>query len=310
MVLRQGNRRPGRDISTGIVLCAYAMAEFRSRAAASAWPSSGPGLRLCRGRGHVQDGGFVTAIGYGSDVSGVCRGWGLGIPQPKRGCRIGCRCPRVCAWVRGSSGQGDWHPPAFPWVPYRLPVSSCLSGASGTSGPGAWHPLAPSWVPRPGSVLVSVLSWLFFSSVLRCSLFFSFPLWKWLPCRLGCWRISFCSMRTAIDSIDLSLGDDVYSSSLVMLFLARLLCLVFGWLPLPCCWRLTCFCLRLVSRLACPLVCIWLPGCSCSLLCWVLCPELVSPVFGSWSCARNCVIHAVRRGCCMGRAFTQVKCRG
>ena len=36
------------------------------------------------------------------------------------------------------------------------------------------------------------------------------------------------AVSTATDSIDMSLGDGVCSSSLVMLFLARLLCSVFG----------------------------------------------------------------------------------
>ena len=93
--------RMGRDANSGIVQCAHDMAEIRSRSAASSSPSSGPGQRLrfcCLLRGSA----------------------GLGISQPCRGCRIFCRYPSVCAWVRGSSG------------------------------PGAWHPLAPTWVPRPG----------------------------------------------------------------------------------------------------------------------------------------------------------------
>ena len=40
------------------------------------------------------------------------QGWGRGIPQPFRGCRIGCRSLRVCAAVLGSFWSGAWHPPA------------------------------------------------------------------------------------------------------------------------------------------------------------------------------------------------------
>ena len=40
------------------------------------------------------------------------QGWGLGIPQPFRGCRIGCRSLRVCAVVLGSLWSAAWHLPA------------------------------------------------------------------------------------------------------------------------------------------------------------------------------------------------------
>ena len=61
----RGNRRPGRDIKTRIVLCAYGMAEVRSCSVAygmaevrscsgaPAWPRSGRALWLLLGRGHL-----------------------------------------------------------------------------------------------------------------------------------------------------------------------------------------------------------------------------------------------------------------
>ena len=45
-MLLRGNRRPGRDTNTGIVLCAYCMAEVRSCSGASAWPRSWRRRRL------------------------------------------------------------------------------------------------------------------------------------------------------------------------------------------------------------------------------------------------------------------------
>ena len=109
-----------------------------------AWPRSGPGRRLRRGRDQVHIGGFVVAeirccsAALPWPRSGPVRRlrfcWllrGSGMSQPFHGCRIGCRYPRECAWVRGSSGQGAWHPPAISWVPYTSWVSSRLSAASG-----------------------------------------------------------------------------------------------------------------------------------------------------------------------------------
>ena len=132
------------------------MAEIRPRSVASSWPRSGAARRLRRGRGQVQLGGFVSVVFFWGRQD-----WGLGIPQPIRGCRIGCRYPRVCAWVRGSSGQGAWHPPALPWVPYRLPVSSRLSGASGVHGARGLASLGPFLGAKAGCrVRLGVLSWL------------------------------------------------------------------------------------------------------------------------------------------------------
>ena len=62
------------------------------------------------------------------------------------------------------------------------------------------------------------------------------------------------AVSTATDSIDMFLGDGVCSSSLVMPFLARLLCSVFGC-PFRVVLRLySFFSFRSVSRLACLLI--------------------------------------------------------
>ena len=118
------------------------------------------------------------------------QGWGLGIPQPFRGCRRGCRYLRVCAWVRGSSGQGAWHPPARPWVPKRLPVSA--SGVHGARG------LASSWVPRP--VFFSVAS-----SLCQCC-WCSFLFWRQGVFEATSSLISSCQSVCSAPSEPVSIG--------------------------------------------------------------------------------------------------------
>ena len=108
-------------------------------------------------------------VASGSRVVSLClsrcfgsrQGWGLGIPQPFRGCRKGCRYPRHCPGLRGSSGQGAWHPLAPSWVPRpfffsRSPrVSVSVVGAPFCSGvrvflepPCHRFPVAKVFVPR------------------------------------------------------------------------------------------------------------------------------------------------------------------
>ena len=84
---------------------------------------------------------------------------------------------------------------------------------------------------RPGVLLVFVLSGVCFSSVLRCSFLFLFQLSTAEVASLSVGHsahLIVAAVSTATDSIDLFLGDGVCSSSLVMPFLARLLCSVFG----------------------------------------------------------------------------------
>ena len=49
----------------------------------------------------------------------------LGIHQPFRGCREGCRHVRACSAVPGSSGSGAWHLPTHCWLPPSRPGSRC-----------------------------------------------------------------------------------------------------------------------------------------------------------------------------------------
>ena len=101
----------------------FVVAEIRPRSVASSWPRSGAARRLRRGRGQVQLGGFVSVVFF---------------------------------W-----GRQDWHPPALPWVPYRLPVSSRLSGASGVHGARGLASPGPFLGAKAGCrVRLGVLSWL------------------------------------------------------------------------------------------------------------------------------------------------------
>ena len=203
-----------------VALCGFCLAEVRSCFVASAWPRSGRALWLLRGRGQVVLCGFCVA--------------------EVKSCSGASAWPRSSRALWGLLGRGQVFVRGF------SSFSCAVHGVSGSRGPTS---------SRPGVLLVFVLSGVCFSSVLRCSFLFSV-----VHCGSGIlvgWALgsSHCAaVSPATDSIDMFLGDGVCSSSLVMPFLARLLCSVFGC-PFRVVLRLNSFfSFRSVSRLACLLI--------------------------------------------------------
>ena len=115
MVVRRGNRRPGRDINSRPVVKACGEADV------GCLPL--PLFQLPR------------------EVSRLrCR--------PRR---VLWRHLRVCTAIRGSSGLGAWHLPILSWVPKKAAgFFVAVRLFWGSSGLDIWHPLAHTWVPRPG----------------------------------------------------------------------------------------------------------------------------------------------------------------
>jgi len=176
---------------------------------------------------------MVSTVGFLRFVLGIFaaaiwfwgrQGWGLGIPQPKRGCRIGCRYPRVCAWVRGSSGQGAWHPPALPWVPYRLPVSSRLSGASGVHGARGLASPGPFLGAKAGCVRLSPPSGCS-SSCVTCELgLFCFSSVVWSLRDTSREYCGNCQLSSCVFSVFVSRGLGSVSHLPFVFRLVRFLC--------------------------------------------------------------------------------------
>ena len=188
------------------MLCGFCVAEVRSCSVASAWPRSGRALWLLRGRGQVVLCGFCVAEVRSCSVASA---W----PRSGRALWLLRGRGQVALWgfclaeVRSRSG-------ASPASPVPCTVSSESRGPTSS---------------RPGVLLVFVLSGVCFSSVLRCSFLFQLSTAEVASLSVGrLAHLIVAAVSTATDSIDMFLGDGVCSSSLVMPFLARLLCSVFG----------------------------------------------------------------------------------
>ena len=178
-----------------IALCGFCLAEVMSRSGASAWPRSGRALWLLRGRGQVVLCGFCVAEVMSRSGASA---W-----------------PRSSRALWGLLGRGQVFVRGF---------SSFFCAVHGIFG----EPWSYKFEAECFARLRSEWSLFFFCYPVQ---FFFFQLSTAEVASLSVERLAHlivAAVSFAADSIDMFLGDGVCSSSLVMLFLARLLCSVFG----------------------------------------------------------------------------------